>query len=379
MVRFCYNGPMKKTDIVIVGAGVIGLSCAERLSQEDRSVVVVEKNRSFGEETSSRNSEVIHAGLYYRPGSLKAITCIEGREILYDFCEKHTIPHRKTGKLIVATDSDEESRVERIFQNARICGVTGLRYLARKEIRAYAPDVKVRAALFCEHSGIIDSHQLMNVLYQAAQKNGVLFSFSTEVVTIEKTPAGYTVTVREPQGNEFSFGAEHVINCAGLHSDTIASRAGIDIDTDRYRLHYCKGQYFRLNNPRKYSLERLIYPPATKVSLGIHLTPDLAGGLRLGPDAHYRETIDYTVDMGQKRAFYDQVKRFLPALKEEELIPDTAGIRPKLQAEDEDFRDFLIREESDNGLPGVINLIGIESPGLTACLTIAGEVTRLLT
>lgn len=369
---------MEKTDIVIIGAGVVGLSCAEKLTGGNRSVVVLEKNLSFGQETSSRHSEVIHAGLYYEPRSLKAASCIEGNRMLYSFCEKNKIPYRRTGKLIVATDPQEEGRIEAIFQNARTCGVENLRYLGKKEIRDYAGDIDVRAALFSPDSGIIDSHKLMSFLYQAAQKAGALFSFSTEVTSIDKSPAGYTLTVREPEGNEFSFRAGNVINCAGLQSDKIASLAGIDLDKYHYRIHYCKGQYFRLNNPAKYAIQRLIYPPATDISLGIHITPDMGGGLRLGPDAHYCENIDYTVDMSQKKAFYDEVRRFLPALGYDELIPDTAGIRPKLQAEGEDFRDFILREETDNGLPGFINLIGIESPGLTGCLALAQRTAEIM-
>ncbi|MBN2484078.1 MAG: NAD(P)/FAD-dependent oxidoreductase [Candidatus Omnitrophica bacterium] len=365
---------MEKVDTVIIGAGIIGLSCAAKLAEENTSIVVIEENASFGQETSSRNSEVIHAGLYYRPGSLKLTCCVRGKELLYQLCKKNRIPYRKTGKLIIAADRAEEAKIEDIFQNVIQCGITTLRYLSRKEISSYAPDVNARTALFSPESGIIDSHSYMQFLYQTALDRGVVFSFSTEVVRIRKESSGYTVTVKEPQGTEFAFQAEKIINCGGLHSDNIASLAGIDIERNHYKIHYCKGQYFRLGNPQKYSIARLIYPPATGVSLGIHITPDMAGGLRVGPDSYYCREIDYTVDIGQKQRFYEEIKKFLPEVTIAELIGDTAGIRPKLQAEHEDFRDFVIKEESDQGFPGFINLIGIESPGLTAALAIAEKI-----
>lgn len=362
---------METVRAVIIGAGIIGLSIARDLSKVISDIIVLEKNDSFGQDSSSRNSEVIHAGLYYEPTSLKAKTCIRGRQLLYDFCAKNNIPHKRVGKLMVACDDTEAIRIDEIYKNAKICGVNNLRFLESSEIKKLEPDIRVQRAFFSPDSGIIDTHSLMQFLYASAKSKGVTFSFSTEVIGINKESSHYEIVVREPRGEEFSFKASTVINAAGLYSDKVAKLAGIDIDTNNYNIHYCRGQYFRIAHPNKFSINHLIYPPSTKISLGIHITPDLGGGLRLGPDAKYIDAIDYNIDEVDKDNFYSAAKNFLPSLEIDDFIPDTAGVRPKLQAEKEGFRDFVIKEESDNGFPGLINLIGIESPGLTSCLAIA--------
>lgn len=362
---------MEEVAVAIIGGGVIGLSAAYELSKVTSDIIVLEKNETFGQDSSSRNSEVIHAGLYYEPGSLKAKTCIRGRQLLYDFCTTHSIPHKRIGKFMVACNDHEVTRLDEIYRNANICGVDNLRFLEKSEIKKLEPKIEVQKAFFSPDSGIIDSHSLMQFLYVHAKRKGVTFSFSTEVIDIKKKNSHYEIVVREPQGEPFSFKAAIVINAAGLYSDKVASTVGIDIDRCDYRLHYCKGQYFRIAHPNKFGIKHLIYPPSTRVSLGIHITPDLGEGLRLGPDAKYIEAIDYNVNENDKDTCYNSVVKFLPSLEIDDLIPDTAGVRPKLQAEDEDFRDFVIKEESDIGFSGFINLIGIESPGLTSCLAIA--------
>ncbi|MBN2120188.1 MAG: NAD(P)/FAD-dependent oxidoreductase [Candidatus Omnitrophica bacterium] len=369
---------MQDCKIVIIGAGVVGLAIAYKISKDISEIIVLEKEDFYGRETSSRNSEVIHAGLYYKPGSLKAQTCIEGRRLLYDFCQKNKISHKKLGKLVVAHDKEEIHKIESIYQNARSCGVTELKAITSKEIKALEPNIKAERALYSPESGIVDTHSLMSFLHLKAKDNKVMFSFSTEAVAIEKLNSGYKVTVKEPNGDSFSFNTGMVINSAGIHADKVASMVGIDIEEQGYKINYCKGQYFRISNPRKFSISHLIYPPPTDLSLGIHITPDLGEGLRLGPDAEYVDEVNYDIKEADRHKFFTSVSKFLPGIVEDDLIPDTAGIRAKLQKPGEDFHDFVIKEESKLGLPGFINLVGIESPGLTACLSIAGIVKTLI-
>lgn len=369
---------MEKVDIVIIGAGVIGLAASFALSGDGKEIVVIERNDSFGQETSSRNSEVIHSGIYYPKGSFKSEACIRGRHLLYELCSRHDIPHKRLGKILVACDKVEVDKLSAIYQNATDCGVTNLRFLEKDEIRKIESSIEGKKGLFCPDTGIVDSHSLMKFFFAAAKERGVDFAFGVEAVDIKKRPSYYEVTVKEPQGELFSFQAEAVINSAGLESDKTAEMVGIDAENSSYRLHFCKGQYFRIRNPKKFSIAHPVYPPPTNIDLGIHVTPDLAGGLRLGPDAKYIQEIDYNVDEKDREEFFQSVRRFLRKLEADDLIPDTAGIRPKLQTESEAFRDFVISNEEGKGLPNFINLIGIESPGLTSCLAIAEIVKKLV-
>lgn len=367
-----------KTKITIVGAGVIGLAIAYKLSSQYKDVVVIERQDSFGRETSSRNSEIIHAGLYYQPKSLKTLTCLRGNKLLYDLCLKHNIAHKRIGKLVVASDDLEVVKIKKTYQNALDCQVKNLRFLEKHELKSMEPSLCAIAGFYSSDTGIIDSHALMQFLYNKAKENGVTFSFNTEVKIIEKSKLGYKVIVKEPNSDEFSFETKVLINSAGLWADKIAALAGIDIEKCKYKLHYCKGQYFRLRSPEKFNIKHLIYPPETQESLGIHFTLDLASGIRLGPDAFYVDVIDYTIEEGARAYFLKSVKKYLPSLVLDDLTPDTSGIRPKLQAKGADFEDFIIKEESSKGFPGLINLIGIESPGLTACLAIAEIVEKMV-
>ncbi len=369
---------MEEADVVIVGAGIVGLAVSYILSDFGREITVIEKNPSFGHEASSRNSEVIHAGIYYPKQSLKAETCIRGKELLYALCTANNIPHKKLGKLIVAHDKTSLSRLEGLYENARDCGVRNLRFLGREEIKRVEKDIEAESAIFSPDTGILDSHALMRFLFQKAKARGVNFAFSVEVTGIEKKKSIYRITVEEPQGDSFSFKSKVVINAAGLYSDKISALVGIEPRRYNYCINYSKGQYFRVRNPKKFSIRHLVYPPPQKTDLGIHITPDLAGGLRLGPDAKYVNKIDYAVNERDKEKFCDSLSKFLPAIRTEDLIPDTAGIRAKLQKENEEFRDFVIRNEKEKGFPYFVNLIGIESPGLTACLAIAERVMLCL-
>jgi L-2-hydroxyglutarate oxidase LhgO len=369
---------MEKTNITIIGAGVCGLAIAYELSQRHQEILVVEKHDSFGRETSSRNSEVIHAGLYYPKDSLKAKLCIEGKKMLYAFCAENNIPHKNTGKILVACNREEAKELQAIKDNAAQSGVTNLRFLTQHELKILEPDVEACESLWCPDTGIIDSHAFMKSLFEQSKKQKVEFAFGVEVVGITKKDQGYEITVKEPEGDLFSFETKIIINAAGLYADNVAHIAGFDIHALGYKLHYNKGQYFRISNPKKFSITHPVYPPASKTDLGIHITPDLAGGLRLGPDAHYAKNIDYTINDNDKQSFVDSVARFLKGLTLEDLVADTAGMRAKLQAPGVDFSDFVIEEEEGKGFKNFINLIGIESPGLTASLSIAKRVGYFL-
>ncbi|KAF0135287.1 MAG: putative dehydrogenase [Candidatus Saganbacteria bacterium] len=368
---------MEKVDITIIGAGVIGLAIAESLSRKyaNRDIIVLEKNEKYGQETSSRNSEVIHAGIYYPKDSLKSKLCLSGNKMLYELCEAKGIKYKKCGKLIVSTNKGEISQIEAIYQNARNNGVPILELLGKDAISKLEPDVFALNAVFSGSTGIIDSHGLMNYLYQTAKQQSVLFSFNNEVVGIEKEAERYIL--RSKSGEEIHSGI--VINCAGLDSDKVAGMAGFDIEALKYKLYYCKGDYFSITQSQN-KLKHLIYPPPHEkgYGLGVHTTLALDGNIRLGPDANYVDTIDYEVDENKGNEFFNSAKKYLPWLKEDMLAPDTSGMRPKLQEPNDGFRDFIIKEESNNGLSNFINLIGIESPGLTSCLAVGDYVCGLV-
>jgi L-2-hydroxyglutarate oxidase LhgO len=368
-----------QVDITIVGAGIIGLAIASQVASEDRDVYVLEKNRTFGQEASSRNSEVVHSGVHYPKDSLKAITCIEGNALLYELCQRRGIGCKKLGKLIVATDDAEVNELERLCERGRSNGIKDLRILTRQELSQLEPNVRGIAAIFSPSTGIIDSWGLMVYFVGKARDNGAQLAYRTEVNGIDRITDGYRVSVQDPEGH-FSFTTKVLINCAGLHSDEVAGMVGIDVARAGYKLHYCRGEYFSVSRGKSNLVSRLIYPvPRTgEAGLGVHVNFNLGGRMRLGPDARYVDNIDYRVDGSQKRAFHDSIARFLPFIEYDDLEPEMVGIRAKLQAEGEDFRDFLITHECDRGLPQLINLIGIESPGLTSAPAIAKYVGRLV-
>ncbi len=373
---------MEKADITIIGAGIIGLAVSACVSQQARTVFVLERNTSFGQEASSRNSEVIHAGIYYLPNSLKARTCVEGNQLIYEICEKNNIRCKKLGKLIVACEKEEIAELEHLFENGQGNGVSGLRILSIEELKELEPNIKAKAALYSPNTGVVDTHNLMRHFLQKAKAKGAEFAFRTEVTRIDRQAGGYKVAVCDSDGSIFSFFTRVLINCAGLNSDVLAKISGVDIAAANYILKFCKGEYFRLGAAKAHLVEHLIYPVPDKkeISLGIHATPDLEGGLRLGPDAQYieRSKADYNVDDSKKEKFWRSASRFLPFIRPEDLIADTAGIRPKLQGPDNGFRDFVICHEKDKALPGLINLIGIDSPGLTAAPAIAKYVQDMV-
>ena len=365
--------------ITVIGAGVVGLAVAAQVSGKGKDVYILEKNETFGKETSSRNSEIIHAGIYYPEGSLKAETCVDGNAMLYEICRRYGIGHRKTGKLIVATEDEDVGKLEELLERGSRNGARGLKVLSRGEINKLEPNIEAVAAIFSPSSGTMDSHTLMRYFLSKAQGAGAKIAYKSNVIGIEKLSDGYEVTVENGSGS-FPFKTEILINCAGLYSDRIAQLGGIDINKAGYQLFYCKGEYFSVGNRKNRLIKRLIYPvpQPSGGGLGIHATLDLEGRMRLGPDARYVNEIDYRVDESQRGLFYSSVKAFLPFIESDDLEPEMAGIRPKLQGPGDDFRDFVIKHEQDRGLPGFINLIGIESPGLTSAPAIARYVESMV-
>ena len=373
----------EKVDIAIIGAGVIGLAVAAEISaqQPGRSIVMLEKNEKFGQETSSRNSEVIHAGIYYPTGSLKARLCVEGKELLYSFCEKWAIPYQRCGKLIIASTPEEEKSLTGLMEQAAANGVEDLELLDTDQVERLEPHISAKKAIFSPSTGIINSHHLMDRFEQLALENGVMPAYCHLVKAVEPLPAkgsGYRVYFNNPDGTADTIDCCHLINCAGLKSDFIASLAGIDLAAAGYRHHYCKGEYFSLPPSKASMVNHLIYPPPlhSLTGLGIHATITLDGRLRLGPNTVYIDREDYSVDPAHGQDFYRSARAYLPFIAEDDLEPEMAGIRPKLSGPGEPFRDFIISEETDRGLPGLINLVGIESPGLTCALSIARLVAN---
>ncbi|MFH1369062.1 MAG: NAD(P)/FAD-dependent oxidoreductase [Elusimicrobiota bacterium] len=366
---------MDRIDITIIGAGVIGLAVAARLARFGKSVLVLEKNMRFGEETSSRNSEVIHAGIYYQSGSLKAKMCARGNPLLYEYCRKNGIKHKNLGKIIVAVNDEELKRLENLQKTGSENGARGLEIVDGKKVKELEPRINCKAGMLSPSTGIMDTHAVMQSLMNEAQSRDAVISFDSEIVAAEKTKKGFILTLKK---ENYRFETGILINCAGFSCDKVAAMCGIDVDKAGYRIYTSKGEYFRIRGEPK--VKRLIYPvPDTGIhSLGIHITPDLTGAIRLGPSAYYVDKVDYSIDDTHRSHFYDEVVKFFPEVKPEDLFPDTAGIRPKLQGPNDGFRDFVIRHEADKGLPGLINLMGIESPGFTGCLAIAEYVEEIV-
>jgi len=364
---------MDEVNITIVGAGVVGLAIAAELSGQYDNIVVLEKHAAYGQETSSRNSEVMHAGIYYPNGSLKARLCVEGLELLYGYCEKHSVPHSKIGKLIVATEQSEFAQLDELLAKGTRNGVSGLSIIEGPAITALEPNVIALAAIYSPRTGIIDSHSLMKYLHADANTSGVTFSFGSEVNRITPGKDGSVIGIKN---EDYTFLSKVVINSAGLFADQIAGLAGIDIEKAGYRLSYYKGSYFSYSKASP--VKRLVYPVPHKdlTGLGVHATLDLGGRLRFGPDAEHVDAPDYTVEGRKADDFYNGASRFIRGLEKGSFVPDMAGIRPKLQGQG--VKDFIIRNEVERGMNGFINLIGLESPGLTACLSIAKYVYGLV-
>ncbi len=339
---------------------------------------MLERHDAIARETTSRNSEVVHAGIYYPPGSWKARLCVAGREALYARCEREGIPHRRCGKLIVAVEPGEVAALERLQRSGGENGAPALALLDGAAAARLEPAVRAVAALHSPATGIVDGHALCLSYLAEAEAHGAVLALRHEVRAIEPRSGGWALEARDPDGAPARVAAAAVVNAAGLASDRIAALAGVDVDAAGYRLHPCKGDYFALAPGAALRLGTLVYPVPAGPGLGIHATLDLGGRIRFGPDAEYVDALHYDVDPAKAAGFARAVGRYLPGLRAEQLAPDYAGIRPRLAGPGEAFRDFVVAEESAAGLPGLVNLIGIESPGLTASEAIGARVVELL-
>jgi L-2-hydroxyglutarate oxidase LhgO len=364
---------MDRADVVVIGAGVVGLAIARGLALAGRQVIVIEANELIGSGISSRSSEVIHAGIYYRTGSRKARLCAAGREMLYRFCAERGIPHRRCGKLIVAGGKNQVSRLHELKERAYANGVRDLELLSPFEITQLEPAVRGTAALLSPSSGIIDSHALMRALQGDTETHGGLIALSSRLLSGRVRPDGIMLRVGGPE--EFEFKADLVVNSAGLDAQAVSrSIDGLPSDQIPPR-RLAKGSYYVLN--REAPFRRLVYPVPEPGGLGIHATLDLGGQVRFGPDVQWIDAPDYSVTEADASRFYPAVRSYWPELEDGDLTPGYAGIRPKIVGPGEPEGDFLVHGPEDHLGAKVIALYGIESPGLTASLAIAEEIVRL--
>ena len=363
----------ERIDTVVIGAGVVGLAVARAFALAGREVIVLERESAIGTGTSSRNSEVIHAGIYYPSGSLKAKLCVAGKVALYPYLQRRGIAHRRCGKLIVATDAAQIAGLEKLQAQARANGVADLRMLEAREARALEPQLSCVAALESPSTGIIDSHAYMLALLGEAEDRGAAIAFRSPVVAGRLQADGIELEVGGAEPMRLA--ARTVVNSAGLYAQDVA-RGLEGFPAERIPpTYYCKGNYFSLSGRSPFT--RLVYPAPESAGLGVHLTLDMAGQARFGPDVEWIERIDYDVDPGRSRVFYDAIRRYWPALKDGSLQPAYCGIRPKIQSRTELSRDFLIEGPPEHGVAGLVNLFGVESPCLTASLAIADHVLGL--
>ncbi len=364
---------MDKVDCVVVGAGVIGLAIARRLAQAGREVIVLEATEGIGTITSSRNSEVIHAGIYYRAGSLMAQMCVSGKRALYQYCRDHGIPHRNCGKLIVATTSSETEKLQSIRAHAEANGVEGMQILTGEAARALEPALNCDAALLSPSTGIIDSHAYMLSLRGEAEAAGAAFAFHTPLIRA-KADAG-VIEIEAGGEAPMTLQCGLLVNAAGLSATTVARHIdGMPIDRIP-PAYLAKGNYFSCNARAPFS--HLIYPVPEPGGLGVHLTLDMVGQARFGPDVEWIETINYEVDPSRAERFYPAIRKYWPTLPDGALMPSYSGIRPKIVPPAVATQDFLMQGPRDHGVEGLINLFGIESPGLTSSLAIADHVAEL--
>ncbi len=360
----------ERVECVVIGAGVVGLAVARALAISGREVIVLERADLIGSETSSRHSEVIHAGIYYPPGSLKAKFCVEGKRKLYDFCDSRGVEYRRCGKIIVATSEDQLSELDRLQANAAANGVTDLERMTPSQASDMEPSVRCVGALWSPSTGIVDSHAMMLALQGDAESAGAVVALLTPVTGGQVANDGIRLDCGG--ASPMSVTADVVINSAGLWAqDVAASISGLPSGTVP-PLHYCKGNYYTLSGKPPFT--RPVYPVPEKAGLGVHVTVDLAGRVRFGPDVEWVDGIDYDVDPARAGKFYGAVRKYYPELADGTIEPGYAGIRPKLQAPGEAARDFLIQTVDDHGVPGLVNMYGIESPGMTSALAIADWV-----
>ena len=367
---------IEKTGAIVIGAGVVGLACARALAGAGFETIILERHAAFGQETSSRNSEVIHAGLYYPSHSLKAGLCVDGSRRLYEYAAARGIAHNRCGKLIVATQRQQEERLHALHDQAGRNGLCDTRLLTAQQALALEPQLCCVAALHSPSTGIISAHALMLALLGDAEAGGAVLSLNSEVLAGEVHPSQGNRLLVDSQGETMWLAADVIINAAGLSAVALAGRIEGYPQALLPEAFFAKGNYYALSGRAPFS--RLIYPVPEPGGLGVHLTLDLAGQARFGPDVEWIETLDYTVDPRRADGFYAEVRKYWPELPDHSLVPAYCGIRPKISGRQAPNADFLIQGPESHGVPGLINLFGIESPGLTACLSIADQACRQL-
>ncbi len=362
---------MEKLDAVVVGGGVVGLAVARALAMSGREVVILEAEDAIGTHTSSRNSEVIHAGIYYPKGSLKARACVEGKGLLYKYCVAHGVPHRRSGKLIVATNQEQIGELEGIQKKAHANGVTDVVWMTKAQVQALEPEISCVAGLYSPSTGIIDSHALMLAYLGDAEAHGAMLALKSRLLGAQVVPEGFVV-----HSDEMDVTCRILVNSAGLKAPSVARSIEGSPENLIPKEFYAKGNYYSL--ARKSPFSRLVYPVPEPGGLGVHVTLDLAGQARFGPDVEWVDRIDYNVDPKRSERFYAAIRRYWPGLPDGSLSPGYAGIRPKTAGPKDPAPDFEVQGPKVHGVPGLVHLFGIESPGLTASLALAGIVQEEL-
>ena len=364
-----------QVDAIVIGAGVIGLACARNLAAKGLETFIIESHEAIGQEISSRNSEVIHAGLYYTVGSLKAKLCLSGRHALYEYCETRHIPHKKCGKLIVANSIEQEKKLLQLHNQALANGVADVELIGPNQARELEPALTCTAALLSPSTGIIDSHSLMLSFMGDAQANGASLVLCSQFLEAEVVSNGLNIKIKS--GDEIlELKSSILINAAGLSAPDVARNiSGLKSETIPTS-HFAKGNYFSLEGIAPFS--RLIYPVPEPGGLGVHLTLDMGGQAKFGPDVEWVDVIDYEVNIARAKNFYASIRSYWQKLPNDSLHAAYSGIRPKVVSKGEPDADFMIHGESEHGCPGLVNLFGIESPGLTSSLAIADHVAGLL-
>ena len=369
-------------DIVIIGAGVVGLAVAAAVAHQNREVYIIEKNETFGRDTSSRNSGTIHTSILSPRGSLNARFCLEGNPLLFELCRTHKVDYRRTGKLLVACNKDEIAALDAMYQR-REDGIE-MQRLSRRDIARIEPEINGIEAVLLPGSGVVDPHALMRCYLAVARANGAQLVCQSEVIGLEKTADGYLTSIRDSAGIS-QLHSRVVINCAGLYSDRIAAIAGINIDKAGYRLSYFKGEFYSVRSTQARRMDRRLIYPMLKPGgvIAIHTVLDVDGRIRLGPDFYPVDEVDYSIDDSRREIFLEGVRKLFSFIAPEDIDPESAGIMPRRYPRGESFREFVVRHETDRGLPGFINALGIESPGITASPAIAryiaGMVNEILT
>ena len=360
-------------DVTIIGAGVVGLSIAKFCSEQGYSVVVLEQESRAGEGISSRNSGVLHAGIYYPENSLKTKFCISGNRLLYEYANDKRINHKRIGKYIIASHKNDIEKLHKIY-NQGIKNLVEVDLLSNRKMKEIYPDLKIEEAIFSPNTGIIDVPELISALEGDIQHNGGLISFKTNFIAAEKIEQGFKIICND--GSSYEIDTRHLVNASGLYSDTISQK--IDALSERHfsSIKYAKGHYFKYNGNHPFTT--LVYPLANEFSSGLHVGFDLSDQIRFGPDIAWVDQIDFSFDESLKGKFIESIKQYWPQIDSTKLHPDYVGIRPKLQSFNETMKDFSIKGFNDHGVDGLINIQGVESPGVTSCLSIGKHVLNLI-